>query len=276
MMKMNSFGFQISAYLALTFILSWIQQYFIIRGGGVSNSAPIFLLMWTPGLVGMFCSWIFGYRLKDIGFRWGSWKYYAIAYAIPAVTAMSILALLLVFGMGEFQLSPELIQKKGSVRAAILALALWGPIVGAAVAFTSALGEEIGWRGFLHSRLMDAGIRHPFLITGAIWAFWHWPLILFSNYATSDMPLLSLILFTMGVTAMSVNMGVLRAKSGSVFSAALIHGTHNLWIQGIYPALLKKGPLDPYFGGESGVFIVVIYGLIAVFIYRRYLTEPPD
>jgi membrane protease YdiL (CAAX protease family) len=110
-------------------------------------------------------------------------------------------------------------------------------------------------------------------MTGIIWSIWHWPLILFSNYATSEHPAVSVALFTITVTSVSVFMGWMRAKSGSVFTAALTHGVHNLWIQVIYPAFLKAGPLDPYFGGESGVIIAVIYAALAIYVYKKFLIK---
>jgi membrane protease YdiL (CAAX protease family) len=50
------------------------------------------------------------------------------------------------------------------------------------------LGEVIGWRGFL---VPEFAKKHSFLatavVTGLIWAFWHYPVILFADYK-SDTP----------------------------------------------------------------------------------------
>jgi hypothetical protein len=68
-------------------------------------------------------------------------------------------------------------------------------------------------------------------------------------------------------------MGWIRQASGSIFTAALIQGTHNLWIQLIYPSYLRQGKLDVYFGGESGLFVVVIYSVLACFIYKSFFQN---
>jgi uncharacterized protein len=41
----------------------------------------------------------------------------------------------------------------------------------------SAAGEEIGWRGYMLTRLTEGGIRYPVLASGVIWGLWHVPLI---------------------------------------------------------------------------------------------------
>ena len=41
-----------------------------------------------------------------------------------------------------------------------------------------AAGEEIGWRGYMLTRLIDAGVPRPILASGLIWGLWHIPLIL--------------------------------------------------------------------------------------------------
>lgn len=264
---------QVLIFLTLTFALSWGQQYMMIASRRDANSMATFFLMWTPGLVGLFLSALFGWRLKDIGFRLGNWRYYLLAYAVPAITAILILASLIAFRFGNFELSASLVEKKGGVAPALLAILVNAIAIGGFFGFVSGLGEEIGWRGFLHSKLIGLRIPHPFLITGAIWAFWHWPLILFADYATSDKPVLSLLMFSFMAMSLSVFMGWLRETSGSVFTAGLVHGTHNLWIQAIYPAFLAKGPLDQYLGGESGFFNLLFYLCVAVFIYGRFLVR---
>lgn len=211
--------------------------------------------------------------MKDIGFRRANGRDYLLAYAIPAMTAILILAILLTTRLGSFELSPTLISESGGVGKALTVAIVAAPTAGAALNFVPGLAEEIGWRGFLHARLIVARVPHPFVVTGLIWSVWHWPLILFSDYASSRVPALSLGLFTVTLTSMSVFVGWLRQRSGSVFVAALAHGTHNLWILYIYPAFLRKGPLDAFMGGEAGLLNATIYLIVAGFIYVKWLRH---
>src|SRR5258708_2353847 len=36
----------------------------------------------------------------------------------------------------------------------------------------TAAGEEIGWRGYMLTRLVDAGVPKPILTSGLIWGLW--------------------------------------------------------------------------------------------------------
>ncbi|MBL9040520.1 MAG: CPBP family intramembrane metalloprotease [Myxococcales bacterium] len=40
----------------------------------------------------------------------------------------------------------------------------------------SAKRKQSGWRGYLLSRLVDSGIPRPILVSGLLWAVWHFPL----------------------------------------------------------------------------------------------------
>jgi hypothetical protein len=98
---------------------------------------------------------------------------------------------------------------------------------------------------------------------------WHWPLIIFGDYATSDRPWLNVLFFSVAITSFSFLMGWLRDNSESSFPAALAHGSHNMWVLGISPAFFKAGPLIPYFGGESGLFCAGIYLILGFYIYLK-------
>ncbi|WP_062436923.1 CPBP family intramembrane glutamic endopeptidase [Herbidospora daliensis] len=90
-----------------------------------------------------------------------------------------------------------------------------------------ALGEELGWRGWLLPKLMPLGTLPALLISGVIWGLWHAPLILL-GYNYPDAP------GWLGLTAMVVMcilvgavFGWLRLRSGSVWPAALAHAAFN-------------------------------------------------
>lgn len=260
---------QIYIFLGLTFSISWIEEYFIIKSAeGVGNQLSVLALMFTPGLVGIFCSFIFGHQFRDIGFKLGKFRYYLIAYTLPILAAILVFCGLIVLGIDHFEISPTIIEKQGGLIGALFAIFVVAPTLGALISFVYAFGEEVGWRGFLQQRFIDQKLKYPFLVVGLIWALWHLPLVLFSNYASSEVPIFSAALFTVAVTSSSIFIGWLRTASGSIFPAALAHGAHNLWIQDIYPAFLKKGPLDSYWGGESGILLAIIYCAFAVYVAR--------
>lgn len=269
MQKWNDPKKQAALFVFTTFLISWIEQYFIITGGGIQNQVRTFALMWTPGLVGILYSYVFDRNFKALAFTRPTLKAMVWAYFVPALTAVLILGLLLLFKFAEFEVSPKAIEKKAGLSGALFAILVLAPTIGMLVAFVSGLGEEIGWRGFLHTKLQFLTPNKRYLLTGFIWSMWHWPLIIFGDYSTSDLPFLNVLFFTGAVMGVSFFMGLLRDKTNSVFPAALVHGSHNMWILGIAPAFYKAGPLVPYVGGESGAFCALIYAGLALFIARK-------
>ncbi|MEV0388057.1 CPBP family intramembrane glutamic endopeptidase [Nonomuraea sp. NPDC050643] len=103
-----------------------------------------------------------------------------------------------------------------------------------------ALGEELGWRGWLLPKLMPLGTLPALLISGVIWGLWHAPLILL-GYNYPDAP------GWLGMTAMvamCILVGAvfswLRLRSGSVWPAALAHAAFN-GAGGTYLVFAKAG-----------------------------------
>ena len=91
-----------------------------------------------------------------------------------------------------------------------------------------AMAEEWGWRGYLEPRLAALHVpdvpRH--LLVGVIWALWHFPLILSTDYTTIPY-LIFLPMFMIGVVVAAIVYGQLRKKSGTVWTAVLLHGAGN-------------------------------------------------
>jgi membrane protease YdiL (CAAX protease family) len=204
----------------------------------------------------------FGHDLRDIGLRTPSKRWMIVAYAVPAVAAVLVLLISVLIGIGEFQLEGLKL---------IVNRLVFAPTFGVLLGLIFALGEELGWRGFLYARIHDWDIETPNLLNGIIWAVWHWPLILFLDYASSPQPAVSLVLFTISIVAFSVFQGQLRRISKSVWAPALAHAAHNTWVQAIYPSFYKAGALDPFFGGESGVILAVLYLLLAIYLQKKPL-----
>lgn len=99
--------------------------------------------------------------------------------------------------------------------------------VAALINLVPALGEELGWRGWLLPRLMPLGTVPALLITGVIWGVWHAPLILL-GYNYPDAPgWLGVAAMVGTCTVVGALFGWLRLRSGSVWPAALAHAAFN-------------------------------------------------
>ena len=116
----------------------------------------------------------------------------------------------------------------------------WYLILGAMVISTPVQsGEEIGWRGYALPRLAThMGFARASLLLGLVWGIWHLP---FFYVPGIDMYGQSLPIFTLGVTAISVSMAWLYARTnGSLLLIMLMHSAINQTV-GIVSDLGKAG-----------------------------------
>jgi len=163
----------------------------------------------------------------------------------------------------------------GLIVAAYLAA---GIAAGLSVNAAAALGEEIGWRGYLYPTLAKRLGRGPAaLAVGVVWGLWHAPLIAAGyNYAliptihnqSGAGPLGYLAAFTLYTAALGLLLAVLRDASGSVYPAAAAHGTVNA-LAGLF-ALLARGPrLVAAPAGVSVSATMALAALVASVLWGR-------
>jgi membrane protease YdiL (CAAX protease family) len=117
-----------------------------------------------------------------------------------------------------------------------------------------AAGEEIGWRGYMVPRMVEAGVPRPLLVSGLVWALWHVPLIVAGAYAPgAGAPALAALVFVPVATAYGAFVGHLRLTTGSVWPPVLAHAAWNALTQACFNPAVKPG-LWPWLG-ESGLLV---------------------
>lgn len=100
-------------------------------------------------------------------------------------------------------------------------------LIGALINTLPALGEELGWRGWLLPHLLRLGLVPALLLSGLIWGLWHAPLILLGYNYPAAPGWLALLLMVGVCTVSGAVFGWLRLRSESVWPAAIAHGTFN-------------------------------------------------
>ncbi len=245
---------QVTKYLGWTFGLAYVIQigaaYLYNNGNREIAQMVVAAMMFVPAL---------GVLLSGAGLREIGWKpqirknvrNILIAWLSPAVlTFLGALLYFLIFP-GHFDLSgdylvisggPELLEQLEAqgisyptyVLVTAVACITYAPLLNMFVA----LGEEIGWRGFLYPQLKEKfGRKKGWLLGGVIWGAWHWPLIWLIGYEYGaaagneagyvGFPIVGMLLFCVITVGLGILHDYLYEKSESIWVPAIFHGAFN-------------------------------------------------
>jgi uncharacterized protein len=254
---------QVGLFLIFILLFSSIFYAFIIATGhaGGARGAYATGLMWCPALAALFTCRLCGVRVATLGWSWGKWRWQWLAYFIPLTYAAAAYVFVWVAGLGGFP-DPEFIDwtRKSLHWVAtpdwLIVLGYFALVSTTAMAASvgHALGEEIGWRGFLGPRMVERfGFTTGAVLTGVIWAIWHLPILLFADYHSATPLWFGVSCFAIMVVSMSIIMAWLRRLSGSLWTGAIFHASHNLFVQNFFtPATRSRGTATAYAIDEFG------------------------
>ena len=154
--------------------------------------------------------------------------------------------------------------------AAIVLYLLFAATGGVVRSCASALGEEIGWRGFLVPQLAKSySFTTTALVSGLVWSLWHYPVLIFADYNAGTPAWYGLTCFTVMVVSGSFIYAWMRLKSGSLWTGVLLHATHNLFIQSFFDPLTTNTGHTAYITSEFGAGLAVVSLIFAIYFWRR-------
>lgn len=276
---------KIVTFLGLTLALSAIFYTLIIRAGSLQAQGGILVLglMWAPGVSGMITQLIYEHTLRGLGWKLGKFKYLLLAYLIPLIYCLVVYGITWITGLGQVP-NPDMMAQIDSVFGASAAspwvkiliycanLAVFGVIMG----LLSGAGEEIGWRGLFVPELAKVtSFGKTCLISGAVWTLWHLPLILFADYSLPGVPKwYAVLMFAIVVMGISTALAWLRLKSGSLWTAALFHSSHNLFVQSIFTPLTLQNKITPYIIDEFGIGLALAAVVMAIIFLAQAKRLP--
>ena len=267
---------QIAIFLALTFGLSCIPYTLVLRAHqlGAYGGLAVLSLMWCPALAALATCAVCRIRLSNLGWRIGSVKSLAYGYFLPILYAAPVYLVCWIAIQGSYVPAGAQIHKgpfAGSFAWSVVVLST----VGVLLSLISALGDEIGWRGFLLPRLTQRfGFTVGCLVSGSIWAVWHYPALLFADYNAGTNPFYALACFTLMVIAIAFVLGWLRLRSSSLWPCALLHASHNLFVQEIFDRLTVSAGRARYITTEFGCGMVLTIGACALWFWLRRKALP--
>jgi len=255
MKKLNK---EIWAFLIITLILSSVVNYLIIQKGTLqeAGNALIMAVMWTPGIAAFLSLLLLKQPLNTIAWKPGKFKYLAQSYLIPLLYTTAAYLPLWAFGLFNAE-------KPMSFQNFIV------PVIGPFINMIATFGEEIGWRGYLFPKLeQKMNFTKAALLTGFIWAIWHLPGLLMTDYGNNAAWYSMIPFFMITLTAISLPMSYLCKKAQSVWPAVLFHGAHNAFIQAFYDPFSVRNNISSFLIGETGLALAVV-SLVLLVIYLR-------
>jgi membrane protease YdiL (CAAX protease family) len=103
---------------------------------------------------------------------------------------------------------------------------------------------------------------------------YHAPILLFADYHSATPIWYAFLVFIVGITASSFIYAWFRLKSGSVWTAVIIHASHNLFIQGVFDPLTVDRGFTQYVTTEFGAGLAIAYTLIAYWCWKQLGSLP--
>lgn len=270
-MRSKLVQWKIVLFLGLTILLS-LWPYVQIISTGTVEGAAVLALMWAPGLAALVTQLVTARTVAGLGWRLAAPRWLVTSLLLPLGACVVVYGLAWGVGLAPFTAS-GLRESFAAATGMTLALPLVILLVvtlGLVMGLLTALGEELGWRGLLLPALASHySFTTAALVSGVIWAIYHFPVMLFADYGSGAPLGYVLPMFTVSVMAVAVIMGWLRLKTGSVWTAALMHASHNLFVQQVFDPMTLDFGLAPYVTTEFGVGLAIVYTLIAVYFWRR-------
>ena len=148
--------------------------------------------------------------------------------------------------------------------------------IGLVIAFALVLGEEIGFRGYALPHLMHLGPTRALLLSGLMFAIWHFPLMLLTPvYPVLGSWLIIGPILLLTLTFAGVIYGYLRLGSKSIWPPTLAHAVINTSFEWLALFTATASPLAlELLVGETGLLTLAATGLIAGFILYRLRQRP--
>ena len=252
-------------FILLTIVIAWIVFLLIpICGLTYGSGFSVVILaaaMFIPALCNILTRLITKEGFKNMYLRphfKGHMRDYLLVYFGPTVLLFLSGAVYFLIFPGsfdpEFTALKEMVASSGKQGLAaptlLIVQVLIFVVIGPIVNIIPTMGEELGWRGYLLPKLrIFLPDRAALVITGVIWGFWHFPVIVMGhNYGTGywGYPWLGILAMIVFCVVLGTIEGYISIKLQSAIPAAMIHSTVNAGAA--LPSIFAKSGYNPLLG----------------------------
>ena len=272
---------KIFSYILITLIISYIYQGFIYLTVSDINSDRfsnlILGLMYLPGLVALFVTWRDRESLNiKPKFKHPIFLLYALI--IPLGLTMIFVSTIGFLGIGN-QSILNIVNNKvvflGREQTSIISfIGMFLVNFSLASVFTGmcTLGEELGWRGYLQSKLVkEFGVYGGITLLGTVWGYWHLPIILM-GYNYPEYPWLgALVLMPLTTIGFSGVFAWLTLNKKNIWFAILAHGAINNLLSDTFISRIEANNMLLVYSLLA--FIWLIAGIISMVAISKSLKR---
>ena len=225
-------------YLGLAFGMAWLVFFvFILTGHTWSGSTPELMSLLSLGMLAPTAAHIITRKITGEGFRLSGkdsmmlgidlkgkkWLFFLVAVILPVIYAT----------LGDFIIwlsCPEAFGITDVRPFVAITYPLLAVVSGVVLSF-AALGEELGWRGYMMPKLIELiGMPKAIITGGIIWGLWHAPLTCVGHNYGMDypgFPYVGIILMCLMCMALGTVLTYVTIKTGSIWPAAFMHAINN-------------------------------------------------
>ena len=225
-------------YLGLAFGMAWLVFFvFILTGHTWSGSTPEMMSLVSLGMLAPAAAHIITRKITGEGFRLSGkdsmmlgidlkgkkWLFFLVAVILPVIYAT--------LGDVIIWLScPEAFGITDVRPFVAITYPLLAVVSGVVLSF-AALGEELGWRGYMMPKLIELiGMPKAIITGGIIWGLWHAPITCVGHNYGMDypgFPYVGIILMCLMCMALGTVLTYVTIKTGSIWPAAFMHAINN-------------------------------------------------
>jgi len=231
----------LAVYLLISFGLVWSVMISYLAAGGKYEAPDMeFILMFSmlcPAIAAVAARKLSGEPLAMTGkgsmqlgidLKNKKWIWYIVAFILPLI--YFAVGGILYFIIFPASFAPKLLDSVG-IPKEMLWLVPLNTISNSLMISFGALGEEIGWRGYLYPKLEERfGVVWAVIAGGIIWGVWHYPGICAGHsfgHGYAGEPFSGFLVFTLYAVSCGSVLYYITKKTGSVWAAAFMHAMNN-------------------------------------------------
>ncbi len=298
--KLNSR--RIIIYLAITFILTYATEIFIIAplwGSADMTEALIAQNLTASVMMIPALSVVLTRLITQEGFAVGglylacsikkNWKYFLFVWFGSALCILLGAALYFVIFPSKFDPDMSYVSatiwaqaqvevSKEELQATMIAQFVTGILLSPFINAVNCFGEEFGWRGYLLPKMLKQfSVVPTLLISGVIWGLWHAPLtVLGHNYGVGypGFPVTGILMMCVFCTVLGIIFSYVTIKTKSCIPAVMGHGLVNGFASiGICFTSLED-PFNVFLGpAPTGVIGLAGFAAVAVYLLVKLYQE---